>query len=299
MNNKLIVPIVILIAGVLILVGGYMILTPHQESIDEGQDDTEEHVGESSSGAHMPKMTVSAERLEKNAKPSFEVGKKYKYKTTSQRTENYCTDRWCKNETRMYNMLSEFSVEKTERIDGKECYVVSRRIDRKFTAEEKREMRRGMSEEVIEELEKRVNSRVTNFCYDKETGRCTQVKESSWNSDITLTKEMAESAALESILFSEWMLALSDDFIWERKINSSHDMGEEIEIEEYLVNGREKVNGRECFKVEITSKIDDIGKQKRNSITIIWVDVKERIMVKTTTRWEGLSTSETELVDEQ
>jgi len=309
MNNKLIILIGGLIAVILLATGAYFILTPpHDEQINAGKNDTEEYIESSSSGAHIAKITVDADELEKNAKPSFEVGKKYKYKTMSQRVEqtSYCISKGhCVpvNETRTYNMLFDLTVEKIERFDGKECYVVSQETERKFTEEERREMRGvnggGMPEEVIKELEKKINSAVTYFYYDKENGKCLKtLRQSSTGVNTAFTNERAEVMQFNP-LFSHWMLALHDNFIWEQKINSSTGYEEFLE---YAVKGREEINGRECFTVEISKRyITNSGGQKYKSLetTIMWIDVKERIMVKSTTKYEGLSVSETNLIDEK
>jgi hypothetical protein len=308
MNNKLIILTGGLMAVILLATGAYITLAPPQEPSGEEQNDAEEYTVSSSSGAHIPKITVDADELEKNTKLSFEVRKKYKYKTTSQRVEqtSYCISKGhCVqvNETRTYNMLFELTVEKIERVAGKECYVVSQETERKFTEGEKREMRGvnggGMPEVVIEELEKKMNSAVTYFYYDKENGKCLKtLHQSSTGTITTFTEERAEFMQFNP-LFSHWMLALHDNFIWEQKINTSASSEEFLE---YVVKGKEEIDGRECFTVEITKKyVTNSGGQKYKSqeTTIMWVDVKERIMVKSTTKYEGLSISETELINEQ
>jgi len=103
------------------------------------------------------------------------------------------------------------------------------------------------------------------------------------------------------------MLALKDDFIWEQKTNTSSDMYEGTDIFTYTFKDREKVNNRDCFKVEITKTAegnikDPMMKGKKSHkykiIRTVWVDVNKRIIVKQITKSGGLTISTTELVDE-
>lgn len=64
--------------------------------------------------------------------------------------------------------------------------------------------------------------------------------------------------------FSPWMLSLTDDFELEIRYNCTYEPGAVIK---YQVVGREMVNGRECFKV----KLNDV---------YLWIDIKKRILVK-------------------
>jgi hypothetical protein len=307
MNNKLIISIGILTAAILLTLGVYTtIISPH-EPIDDLQDNnTGGYIESSQSDAHLPKLTVDADKLERNAKPSFEVGKKYKYQTAIQEVveKSYCTSGGCitKNETITKNMPSEFAVEKMEKFSGKECYVVSRIIIVKISEEEKASRR--MNEEVVKSMEESLNKNKAYYYYDKETGECVQIK--YFKGEIllaTFTKDRAEYVD-QAILFSDWMLALNDDFMWERTADTSDQTTNGVRHttkEVYTVKGREKVNGRECFKVEINSKTEGYGKytSKSEEVSVMWIDVKERIMVKSTTKYEGLSISETELINEQ
>jgi hypothetical protein len=308
MNHKLIVLIGILIATVLVIAGVYTLITPSHESINDKLDNgTEKNIEFSQSGAHLPKLTVDAEKLEKNAKPSFEVGRKYKYQNTIQEVveQSYCTGGVCitKNETLTKNIPSEFAVEKIERVDGKDCYVVSRVRIMKISDEEKAAKR--MNEEMVKSMEDYFNSQRTYYYYDKETGKCIMQKYSDINGiSKTFTKDWAEYSTRDpAILFSDWMLALNDNFMWEQKAEISDEAQGTTtqEVFEYTVKGREKVNGRECFKVEINKKIEETSgeKYKTEEIDLVWIDVKERIMVKTTVKYEGVITSEIELTDEQ
>ncbi|PKP56343.1 MAG: hypothetical protein CVT89_06375 [Candidatus Altiarchaeales archaeon HGW-Altiarchaeales-2] len=333
--SKYIVPIGVLIAAVLIIVGGYIILNPQNPSqTSENQDNNAGFIELSSGEAHSPKITVSATELQKNANPSFKVGNKYKYKQTSQNTmqttecitpggghstitftqtggddenneSNSAVPSGCvvKNETRTQNIIIEFAVEKTERVEGKECFVISEKSKTEISEEQKENMTQGAIR-----MQEVMSNHITYYYYDKETGNVIQVKYSSPDgSTTTITGTMAESSSTHSTLFSKWMLALKDDFIWEQSTNSSSDMYESKDISTYAVKGQENINNRDCFNVEITETAesnikDSMFKGKKNyehkTIRTMWVDVNERIIVKQTTKSGSLTTSTTELVDE-
>jgi len=230
MSNKYIVPIGILIATILIIVGGYIILNPQNPSqTSESQGNIPQVIEQSSAEAHPPKITVSAAELQKNAKPSFKVGNKYKYKQTSQNTIqtincitsgsststtgimqtgsdstisimqtgsdnesnfNFTVPPGCvmKNETRTQNIIIEFAVEKTERIEGKECFVISKKTHTEISEEQKE----NMSEDEIM-MQEAMSNHITYYYYDKESGKIIQVKYSSPGGRVTtITGTMAE-----------------------------------------------------------------------------------------------------------
>ncbi len=336
MSNKYIVPIGVLIAAVLISVGRFLILNPQNSSqTSENQDNNPGVIEPSFTEAHPPKITVSAAELQKNAKPSFKVGNKYKYKQTSQNTiqttdcttpgghgsttmvimstgsndgsneGNFTVPPGCvmKNETRTQNIIIEFAVEKTERVEGKECFVISEKSKTEISEEQKENMSK---DEIM--MQEAMSNYITYYYYDKESGKIIQVKYSSPDgSATTITGTMAESSSTHSTLFSDWMLAMKDDFIWEQMTNTSSDMYEGTDISTYTVKGREKVNNNDCFEVEITETVEDnikdpTMKGKKNhkykTTRTMWVDVNKRIIVKQITKLGGLTTSTTELIDE-
>ncbi len=368
MSNKYIVPIGALIVAILIITGGFLLLNPHQPgSSGNAPEDHDNHLGEfienSSAGAHALKITVSAEELQKNTKPSFKVGKKYKYKTTSQ---GYCmiiekfnpdgsprgTSSSCssipptnetykivftdneagggvsggdegtvfylpkgskydiKNETNIQIITDELSVEKIERVNKSDCFVISK--VEKESSEEIKKQNNASKSYMPEPYTPQMH---LYYYYDKENGKLVQItaEGGGYSSDPygnveshitnkTYTGEESEFIG-GSIVFSEWMLALNDNFIWERISNIS--IGSDISSTTftYAVEGREKVNNRDCFKVEVTEKternnIKSSGMKKVVKTSIVWVDVTERILVKQITKFEGLTTSTTELTDE-
>ncbi|PKP56517.1 MAG: hypothetical protein CVT89_06100 [Candidatus Altiarchaeales archaeon HGW-Altiarchaeales-2] len=335
MSNKYIVPIGVLIAGIFIIAGSYMILNPQNPSQTSGNNTKNTEFTESSSAeAHLPKITVSAGELQKNADISFEVGKKYKYKETSQEptqtmvcrtpgggesvmimsgrvvneneTNTSTVPPGCvvKNEIKTLNTVIEYTIEKIERDDGQDCFVISQKNEMEISEEQKENM--TQDEMMTQEM---MQGHTIYYYYDKRTGKLVQVKQSSLDgsSITTITGSMAEIFASEKSLFSEWMLALKDDFIWEQKINTSSDIFEERNSITYVVKGREKVANRDCFNVEITETMEgegedimtkDIKTFERKTTRTMWIDVNARIIVKEIEKSGNLITSTFELVDE-
>lgn len=76
--------------------------------------------------------------------------------------------------------------------------------------------------------------------------------------------EKAELRAVDtSVIFANWMLALTDNFYYKK----------EGIYKKIKVVGKEKINDRETFKVEVETASSDRK-------MIIWVDVKKRIAIK-------------------
>lgn len=94
--------------------------------------------------------------------------------------------------------------------------------------------------------------------------------------------EKAELRAVDtSVIFAKWMLALTDNFYYKK----------ERIYKKIKVVGREKINDRETFKVEVETVSPDRK-------MIIWVDVKKRIAIKETKFTDG-DTYERNLISEK
>jgi len=233
MSNKYIVPIGVLIAAVLISVGGFLILNQHQPVSPGNTPDNESYVEPLESKAHpfMPEFKVTEDALKQNADVPLKVGKKYQYKTTMQNTYEQvdCKDEksqkeysrqmgmyynsmdekgnnnltqpelpsGCerKNKTTTTNSIMEYNVEKTERAEGKDCYVVS--VKPKQDIEEiKKSIREYMSDASEEEIEKMAEQQkamaeqqTTTYYFDKENGKIMKIVMKMGNTEITYTKD--------------------------------------------------------------------------------------------------------------
>jgi len=352
MSNRYVVPIGVLVAAILIIAGGYLILNSNQQSSPSSENRNESYIEPSESEGHsfMPEINVTEEELKQNADVPFKVGKKYVYKTRMQNIyeEVECNDdksqeeyykrmakRYEENDTKSNItepelpagcerkngttttiVITEYNVEKIEKAEGKDCYVVS--VKSKEDIEEiKKNLREHMkdaSEKEIEEIAKQEQSTMeqqnTTFYFDKETGKMVKVVTKMGNMEMTFTKDMANvmvnlmGMAASYPVFSQWMLALDENFRWTQTMKMDEG-GKKYEAEiKYKVIGSEKINNRECFKVEITFEDKSSVPSGTNNIqTIIWVDKEKRILVKGETKMKGMrilgaTNSETNLISE-
>jgi hypothetical protein len=237
--------------------------------------------------------TVYRRKLEKNTKPSFEVGKEYRYNYTNPAKISGT------NKTVIWTTVREFVVEKIEGIDGRDCYVISAAEKQVYTEESRKQAGVYSSEEYLKKSETMTHQQTS--WYDKETGKLTQINHIGPG---LLKNDEAEYWELRGVVFtpfSEWMLGLQDDFIWEQKSTYlSRGMAPRASNQtvEYRVLGRENVDGRECFKVEINfHEYEEYYDNRENNkaehtyTDIIWVDVKERIIVKKEKQYDDAVTN--------
>ncbi|CEG12744.1 exported hypothetical protein [groundwater metagenome] len=351
MSNKYIVPIWVLIAAILISAGGFLILNPHQSVSPSNTPDNGSYVEPSESDAHsfMPEFKVTEDALKQNADVPLKVGKKYQYKITMQSTYEQldCKDEksqeehnrrmevyyrgidensnnnltepelppGCerKNKTTTTNSITEYNVEKMEKAEGKDCYVVSIKL-KQDTEEIKKSIRKYMKDASEEEIEKRAEQekaiaeqQTTTYYFDKKNGKIMKIVMKMGNTEMTYTEDLANvmsSMMVTSMglpMLSQWMLGLDENFRWIQNIEEKGAEKHKAEIEYKFVE-IEKANNRECFKVEITFKDKPPVKSDMDSSIdmkmIVWVDKEKRILVKSQTKSEGLMTFETNLISE-
>lgn len=107
-----------------------------------------------------------------------------------------------------------------------------------------------------------------------------------------------------------WMFALEDNIKWresteeftpyqreslQKEVGSKY----EQEVKDFSVEGREKINGRECFKVKEEIKwCFKNGGCKIAETKIYYIDVDKRLMVKFENWWENLNLGGVELTDQ-
>jgi len=188
-----------------------------------------------------PEYKISENNLQRNAEVPFKQGEKFVYNLTW--NENIC-ERNCLRP----NTVLVFEVENYTTINGRNCYIISAKYNGHFMM----------------------------YYYDSKTGDILMIKEG--NREI----EWAEEA--RSITFDEkglpflyWMLSLKDNFTWEEHINVSGGGRDYQYINKYVVVGKENVNNRTCFKVEIVQSSENITME---------IDVEKRIVVKKKVRYQ-------------
>jgi len=234
---------------VIIAAIGYVLLTQNtdnntpQQMSNETVEPTEKIVRDTGIGYNLSYIGD----LPKNSEIQFKVGQKFIYKTPE---KEYGWE------------IDTFTVEKIERKNGKEYFVV---------------VQESNSTTFGDFNEKRNILRYFTYYYDKENGRVAQIKVDN----VTVMDGSQELRATDLSFFAYWMLGLKDNAKWEIKfteITPSLNLVEHSTFE-FRVLGREKVNNRECFKVE-KRIINNDKKDAVEEIDYHWVDVEKRILVK-------------------
>ncbi len=333
MSNKYIVPTGVLIVTILIIVGGFLIFSP----LYQGEDDKRNISNNDSyfepvvSNAHLPALVVTEAELKPNAKVPFAVGKKYEYKTIAQASFEVAD---CKEpqeinghleiveSTAIYtnmdgseklpegcvmkNMTStqkanvEFYVKGIERVENEDCYVVSAKIEQETPAGQDTSEKGNMkSYDISSGMMEQQNM---TYYYNKETGKMMKIVIKNRNTETTYTKDLAnamlttQGGNMPFLVFSQWMLSLDENFNW-IQTKEDKEWGHKAKIE-YKVVCVEKINNKDCFKVEIMTKDKSYLNITTETKMTIWVDKEKRILVKADEREGGSVTAETNLIFE-
>lgn len=174
---------------------------------------------------------ISIKHIEKNAEVPFKIGQKFEYEV--------------KGYTNYGDIESQgkeiYFVKGIKRMNGSDYYVINLKVNISVIK----------PSDYILDYE-------NEYYYDKDTG---DLKGVNFSNQILLGKEAELEAMDTSKMFASWMLALTDNFSYAKK-----GLYKKIKV-----IGKEKVNGRECFKVEV----ETIDRRM-----YIWVDVEKRIVIK-------------------
>lgn len=275
-TKKIIVPVGIFIVIVLLVAGGSFIL--NQEETQDFQNEASQNISADAITNTTEKefsVKVSGTKLNLTSKPRFKVGERFKYRDVSS--------------VQGVSTISEsvVEVEKIEKLDGREHFVFST-VDDIIVKDPK-------TGEMVHD-ETAAKYPIFNYI-DKENGRITKTVIKTAVGDVILDEEA--SSSYEGWVYSPWMLALKENLKWESYINMSVGGNKLSGPKSYRVVDIEKINGRECFKVELISKINNpnTNVQEINLRSIIWVDTKKRILVKKVKYVGNLKVSEKDLVD--
>ncbi|CEG11862.1 exported hypothetical protein [groundwater metagenome] len=215
-----------------------------------------------------------------------------------------------------------FYVEKIEKVENKDCYKVSTSTTREISAEERNMTSRLSAQQQQRFQNMRQNQQQnTTYYYDKETGKITEVIIKTGITELTFTGDLANAmlnmgrtftrnlmnatqinatrnrnmgggTSLDVPVFSQWMLALNENFMWSQVVDEQTG-GYKVEMT-YKVTCVEKINNRDIFKVEITL----LENNKINTKWIVWIDKEKRILVKMQRITRGITGAETNLVSE-
>ena len=195
--------------------------------------------------------SVSEAEIKKNSEISFKVGDKFMYQSPGYREKDGCQDT--------------FTIERSEKVSGRDAYVVVNEHNEIY------------AETLFEKTKHYSTDDTTTYYYDKIDGEVLKIV----NDDGEVIKDGAENLrATAKTFFAYWMLGLADDAKWELSFTQTTSFLNMTEHrkDEFRVVGREKVNNRNCFKVE--KRIVNIDKNLVEEIDYFWVDVKKRILIK-------------------
>jgi len=211
--------------------------------------------------------------LELNSHPSFSIGQKFFYKTSSIPVqEGY------------YFEEQIFTLNGIERITGIEYYVIIRNLTGYVSAD-------PTNTAFVESFESIIN---TWYC-DKENGKCI-------GKNINPEKYLDENMFVtDSSLFAYWMLGLKENLRWNMYLNATQETAKDEYLKvnqkyEFEVIGKEKVNGMLCFKVKMIY-IDTDTKEVRY-VRNYWIDVERRILIKKEEFESGIRIYEQNLIKE-
>lgn len=273
--KNIIIPLGIFGVIVLLIAGGCFIL---------GQEKTQNFQNEKSQSTSADVVTsavkkefsinVSGIDLNLTSKPQFEIGEQFEYEDISSLQGAVTISKITTN------------VEKIEKLNGREHFVLFTTDDTVVIDSKTGEMIRN---------DNTIKHMVYNYI-DKESGKITKTVIMIGDKEITLDEEA--SSSYEGWIYSPWMLALKKDLKWESHINMSVEGTMLSGSKNYRVLDIEKVNDRECFKVELVSTVDSPNTNMReiNFRSIVWVDVEKRILVKKIKYIENLKINEINLI---
>lgn len=301
MNAKnLIVPTGVLMAVILIISGGYLILnennsTEPQDSSNVNQNnsggnpDAKPYIegpagnASASSGEGVREMendpgAGQSTNITQNAKPSFNVGDRLVYSVPLYGQEGFNCN------------LEHFIVDRV-RLNGTDYFRVRQSLLEGCII--------GIDEVDGHPMHSKPWS-VTRLYINVDTGQ--ESSQLGTPNAVTLSTDPNRCADVYA-WFCPWMLKLDDNFKWYNRVveEFGSEQYEEYSYssEEMSVKGREKIDGRECFKVEHTYKIClKDGSCKIDFKVIFYVDTEKRILVKRDA-WQGnLYRGEVKLIDQ-
>jgi len=246
MNKNTIIILVTVVIS-LIIGAAYLMLSPTTPHKDQSKE-TPEEIGASEKEVNKTyrgdlRFEISEEELNINAKLLFKVGDEFEYHSISKNTDIHYL----------------YIVEEIKIIYGRDYYAIRTK---------------GWGKQKFDKLEEipKGEGRVWLY-YDKVTGEAFKMDET-----IGYKLKNLGNESLKVLFVEYWMLALDDNFKWTRMWNTTG-LGVHYESKYmYEVVEREKIKGRDCFKVE--KKIMNLKSNEIIKKTILWVDIETRVFIK-------------------
>ena len=221
--------------------------------------------------------TVEIEKLEDmelNARPTFSIGQKFFYEFNPPNPisgEGY------------YYEKETFTVKGTERINGREYYVI--------VSNNTGWLKKGNKIEKLDDI-------INTWYYDKENGKCI-------GKNLNPTTYSDENTyATDASMFAYWMLGLRDDMKWDiyTKTIETETIGDKTGVMKYNtkyefeVVGKEKVDDVLCFKVKM--RYVDMDTKRVEETRYYWIDANRRILIKKEVFRDGIKSFEEKLTKE-
>lgn len=278
MKTKLIIFFVIVV--IIFILGG--IILNYQSGV-------ERHPNEDISTKNIKIVSKFVENLTPNAYPNFYIGKKWDYKYMGADLEDVNT-----------KSLMKCYVEDIKRLNNTDCFLLICNITG-YLDDMPLDSRK--SEACVSKYGNILFSSLVLFpdlLYSPHTNA--SIFQESKNAS-TMINTMS---LVGRFSYGEWMLALTEDLKWKQNLSfqekrigrtrsdDSHEstfferIGVENHVFEGEVIGEEKINNKECFKVKIREKRTDINNKVSINDYVLWVDKKERALVKGIAYFEGV-----------
>ncbi len=214
--------------------------------------------------------------LEHNVKPQFKIGDKFKYKIYGAPiiTKDISAS------TKSVEGILECKVEKLERINGTECYLLVSTQQTSLHSDAPSIMITTLKVWVDKDAGKIIKSQMSRIYKGNEI-----------SSESIIPNKTSEIYG--NIMYYPWMLSLDDDF--EMKVNeNSQGIEKTSSASVFKMIGKEKINDRDCFKVELRVLDENKRVLLRENI---WIDIKKRILVKSESYYENLKVGDINLID--
>ncbi|CEG13256.1 hypothetical protein MSIBF_A3540003 [groundwater metagenome] len=253
----------VIIIGI-IIIGGC--IEEKKVKVNENNNITEGEICPTCSVPSTFESKETKEELKINTKPQLNVGEEWTYTITMSGFKN-------NSEKISFDVI--YNIEGIERINKTDCYVIQAKPHSPSLPElDSNKYIVYLSKDTGDLIKLSVESVI------QEEGS----KPIYFKNDID--KELAEPALYGGFLIGDfmlqpWMLALSKDLKWKDYSNSTSNEKDIKERFEYIVKDIESVDGRECFKVEMSAF--NIEESRVTIKKILWVDINKRVLVKAKT----------------
>lgn len=327
-SNQLLLPLLVLMAAGLLIAGGYILLSDEKPSDDKksigvlkkeygtsennnlNQNISRENISYENSYIEEKNDVISPEtvremkndlktiqnaNLTRNTKPSFNIGDKFLYEFMVIPTPKPENDERAVYFDR-YNKVIGYEVVDRIRVDKTQYFKIQKNSHEYIIGI--RTTEKGPEPKIIHGVNETIYLNV-------DTGEIFIGVETNNIYDI---QKAPDNNYIDSFT-RPWMYALQEDIKWRQNVveftphqvkSLQEERGKEYnqEVQEFYVEGIEKIGGRECFKVKEEKKFCSKGGMcKIENKRIYYIDVEKRILVKLENWWQNLNVGEIRLIE--